>query len=232
MLKFASFSEIGPREENQDRILSPAPIGDGFLMAIADGVGGATGGDKAAEIAVEVLKSSLQAHKNLPAAFAEISEIIRSEGAKNSFHSKMATTLTAVLISPPQLRLAHVGDARAYHLRGAGLVTLTQDQTEIAELVRKGILSKRQALRYSRKNVLISAIGAQSTYDLYETETKVAHGDRILLLTDGVYDRVSKGEISQISLQSSTPDHFAEALKSAVQNGGPRDNYSALVVQI
>lgn len=232
MISFASFSEIGPRDENEDRLLLPARLPNGTLMAIADGVGGAPGGGIAAEIAVNSLQELMSDRDQFGSAFDEIVKSMARVGKNDPSLLRMATTLSAGFLDGKKLMIAHVGDTRIYHLRDGGLKTLSQDQTELAELLRRGILTKRQAAKYTRKNVLTSALSARGEYEVFENNVIVQAGDRLLFISDGVYGQVSKGRIAELSKDKKSPESFCAALRQEVEVSGPKDNYSALIVQI
>lgn len=232
-IEFASFSEIGPRTSNQDRVLLPVVReGTRFLAAIADGIGGAAGGAEAAQIAIDVVAGFKGSPLDLSAIFADVVVKIREVAAADEALAKMGTTLTVVLIEGGVVYVAHAGDSRAYHIRGKGLNTLTKDQTEVAELMRRGVLNDRQAKRYPRRNVLLSALSAKSEYEVHLAEAAIAPGDRLLLITDGVYQRVKRGGILNLALATPSVSDFAEQLKAKVAAAEPSDNYSAVAVDI
>ena len=232
MISFSSFSETGPRSGNEDRLLLPTRTPSGIMMAIADGVGGAPGGALAAEIAVNSLRELQPSKEQFQEVFAEIVASISKVGKEDNSLLKMATTLSAALLDGNRLSLAHVGDTRIYHLRDGGLITISQDQTELAELLRKGILTKRQAEKYTRRNVLTSALSARSEYEVFENSVSVQNSDRLLFISDGVYGQVSKSRIAEISQKCRSVEDSAEILKQDIENSGPKDNYSAIIVQV
>lgn len=229
----AYFSEIGPRSSNQDRVLLPRTDDRSrILAAIADGIGGAAGGAEAAQIAVDVAADFAGSPQELSSIFVEAVERIKQAASADDALAKMGTTLTVVLIESSVAYVAHVGDTRAYHLRGRGLNTLTKDQTEVAELLRRGVLNDRQAKRYPRRNVLLSALTAKADYDVHLAEATIEPGDRLVLMTDGVYQRVMRGTILNLALGSATVSEFAERLKTEVASAEPSDNYSAVALEV
>lgn len=233
MFAHAFFSEKGPRPDNQDRILSPRNVdGGGTIAAIADGVGGAAGGGEAAQIAIEMVAESSGTPTSLQDAFTACFQMLRSRAEDNDQLRKMATTLSALLILDGYAHVAHVGDSRIYHIRGAGIKDLTEDQTELAELRRKGILTKTQALRYPRKGVLLSALSPKGVFQLLTNEAQLQSGDRLLLLTDGVHQIILRRPILELSLQHPGVQDFINAIKTTVEKIGPKDNFSALAIQV
>jgi protein phosphatase len=232
-IAFASFSNIGPRSANQDRVLAPLrEQGDCFIAAIADGIGGAAGGAEAAETAIQIVSSNGRDLIDLASTFPEIVSKLREQAQHQPEFAKMGTTLSIVRVQDYVVHVAHVGDTRVYHLRGAGLNTLTVDQTEVAELRRKGILSESQAKNYARRNVLLSALSPAGKYNVFETEARLNVGDRLLLMTDGVHQRVKRGAILSISLEHPDVIDFVAAVEKHAINSKPSDNFSAIAIQI
>ncbi|WP_295560585.1 protein phosphatase 2C domain-containing protein [uncultured Sphingomonas sp.] len=232
-MKHASFCHIGPRETNQDRILLPTKRDDGAIIAgIADGIGGAPGGGEAAQIAVDVAGRYSGSLDLLSSIFGSVAEELERVAAADPKLARMGTTLSIVAINGRSARVAHVGDTRIYHIRGAGLNHLTRDQTEVAELVRKGVLSENQARRYHRRNVLLSALTASSEFEVYEAEAFIQSGDRLLLVSDGVYQAVKRGAILNSSLAHADLATFVTDIERRVELAGPKDNFSALALEI
>lgn len=232
-ITFASFSNLGARAENQDRLLLPKfKEGSFFVAAIADGVGGAKGGADAASIATDLASKIAGPNVKLSEFFASIPHQFQKRVIEDDQLAKMSTTLSVVIIEDHKLLIGHVGDTRIYHLRGRGLNTLTRDQTEIAELVRRGIINTRQAKRYPRRNVLLSALSVDGNYEVQESEADLSIGDRIVMLTDGVHQRVTRGVIVALSLANENVVDFVSALEHAAIEREPSDNFSALAIEV
>lgn len=229
----AAFSELGPRETNQDRVLLPSQMqGNRFVAAIADGIGGAAGGAEAAQIAIQAAEAFKGTPHELPDIFTAAVEQIRVSASATPELARMGTTLTVVLIEEPFLYVAHTGDTRLYHLRGAGLNTLTQDQTEVAELMRRGILNQRQAKLYPRRNVLLSALNSKGAHEVQLSRADLELGDRLLLMTDGVYQKISRGKVAALSQAEKSVAGFVEQVRQRVKAADPTDNYSALGIEL
>ncbi|QRM39461.1 serine/threonine-protein phosphatase [Rhizobium rhizogenes] len=232
-LKFSSFSCQGARPTNQDRLLEPVMMSAGtWIAAIADGVGGASGGAEAAQFAIETAAANSGLLPDLDLIFAETVKKIIAFAAADEGLKRMATTLSVIHIQQATVHVAHVGDTRIYHLRGGGLNTLTRDQTELAELRRKGILSEYQARRYPRKNVLLSALSPRADYEIYHSEAALESGDRLLLLTDGLYEKLTRQAISDLSSSNAEVERFANALRDRAADLSPTDNFTAVAVEV
>ncbi len=229
----AAFSNLGPRERNEDRYLEPAALsGSAMLVAIADGMGGAAGGGDAASIAIEATRAAGPDLSRLERIFSDSIDAIRSRAAAAPELARMGTTLSVAVLIDGLVHVAHVGDTRVYHLRGSGLNNLSEDQTEIAELVRRGVFNEREAKRYPRRNVLLSALTASGEYTIHRSKAELKPGDRILLLSDGVHQRVMRGGIINSSVAHSTLKDFVDDIEQRVIANKPTDNFSALALQI
>lgn len=230
-LDIASFS-LGFSEENEDYVADMAVDG-GHVLAIADGVGSSEHSREASRIAVEASLEVLakEGMNGMSGAFEEARQKLISRAQELGAKS-MSTTLTICWIAKNSAVFGHVGDARIYQLRGAGLQTRTTDQTEIEHLVAQGVLSRQRAKKYSRKNVLLSAISNSSKFELQIGQFPIEGGDRILMLTDGLHKLLSKREILDISLQCSSVSSFIEGLRRVVEGKGVVDDASALCAEI
>lgn len=223
-------SDKGPRFENQDAFCffsSP----NWFLGAVADGVGGNRGGAVAARIAIEMLRNNLAIDESIEETFSRIHLRIIEEADKSPQLKGMATTLTAVIFEKSELRGAHCGDSRAYLLRGKGLKQLTFDHTEVAKMVAEGLMTKAEAVNYPRKNVLASALGTHKELTIQSFSADIKPGDRLLLLTDGVYSEINKREIQRSSMEDSNFENFCRELIRTVQNRSVSDNFTMLAIE-
>jgi PPM family protein phosphatase len=229
----SSFSNTGPRSSNQDRILLPFnQVGDQFIVAIADGIGGAEGGAEAAEIAINAVSKTVNSPADLVSVFQGVVVKLQEAARLNPNFSKMGTTLSVGLLRDRFLHVAHVGDARISHLRGLGLNTLTLDQTEVAELRRKGVLTEKQAKRYPRRNVLLSALNPTGDFEVFYNEVQLEIGDRLLFTTDGVHQCITRGSILNASIEHDSVAEFVSTIERRTSEAGPSDNFSAVGMQI
>jgi PPM family protein phosphatase len=223
------------RRNNEDALL----VGEGkdeTLFAVADGIGGFEAGEVASSIAVRVLKD-LDPGARFEAAIQEANRQILAVGRGDEKLSGMGTTLVAVRFGGTQERpvaeIAHVGDSRAYLLRGGTLRPLTEDHSLVAELVRSGDLTRDQAAEHPQKNLITRALGAEEEVDVDTTVVPVEGGDRILLCSDGLSDMVSEAQISEILADSlEDPETPARRLLSTALDAGGTDNVTVVVVDV
>lgn len=224
------FSDRGPRAENQD-FYCLVNSSDGFLAAVADGVGGNNGGEAASHFAIEALQEELGRGATLEQCF-EAAHLGLVAKANDLPHLRgMATTLTAINCIGSSLSGAHCGDSRAYILRGRGLKQLTNDHTEVARLIAEGLLTKEEAVNYPRKNVITSALGTHKDLVVQSFQFDVLPGDRLLLLTDGVYSLITKREIQNLSAGEPRLEDYCKKLIEMVKGREPTDNFTILGIE-
>lgn len=219
--------------ENQDAFLTRKLKPNVFFAAVADGVGGHAGGSIAANIAIATAEELLEG--NCDFAFSEVCDQICSrmeqKSAVSPDLSEMATTLTLVVITGSHARFCHIGDSRIYHLRNKGLIQVTEDQSEVALLLRQGILDKESAKKYPRKSVLYSALSARRNFEINEGDFNILENDRVVLMTDGAYRLAPKKQIRDFSLTSANAVAFVDKIAAHVANRGAKDDYTIVCVE-
>ncbi|CAA9443222.1 MAG: Protein serine/threonine phosphatase PrpC, regulation of stationary phase [uncultured Rubrobacteraceae bacterium] len=223
------------RQNNEDALL----VGDGedeTLFVVADGIGGFEAGEVASSLAVDVLKD-LQPDEPFKAAIGEANRRIVAAGRGDEKLSGMGTTVVAIRFGgtqgEPVAEVAHVGDSRAYLMRGGDMNPITEDHSLVAELVRSGDLTRDQAAEHPQKNLITRALGAGDEVDVDTTVLPIEAGDRILLCSDGLSDLVSEAGISEILAESpNDPERAARGLLSAALDAGGNDNITVVVVDV
>jgi protein phosphatase len=228
----------------------------GVLAIVSDGMGGHLSGAEASKKSVEVMgrvyydgtgaavverghggelhesRSSLSAPavNRLRWAFLEanreVFEIV-GEGRNGT----AGTTCTAIVMLPDLIHIAHAGDSRAYLLSKGVFRQLTDDHSVVGEMVRKGMLSKEEAVRHPHRNVITKAVGLRGELDVDITESvPMAPGDRILLCSDGLYSMLGEEEIAEI-VAGGTPDKVCKRLVKRAKEEGGSDNITVIVAE-
>jgi PPM family protein phosphatase len=223
------------RQNNEDALL----VGDGkdeTLFVVADGIGGFEAGEVASSLAVEALRD-LRPDEPFEAAIGEANRRIVAAGRGDEKLSGMGTTVVAIRFGgtqrEPVAEVAHVGDSRAYLMRGGDMRPITEDHSLVAELVRSGDLTRDQAAEHPQKNLITRALGADERVDVDTAVLPVEAGDRILLCSDGLSDMVPEGGISLILAESpEDPEKAARGLVSAALDAGGNDNITVVVVDV
>ena len=162
------------------------------LLVVADGMGGHRGGATASRLAVESLERSLAETNELSgdwlaAAIRKANREVHGRSEQEPGLRGMGTTLVAVLISPDgRAWVGHVGDSRAYRLRGDTFEALTEDHSVVAEMIRRGVITPTEAIIHPRRNEILRSVGVEADCQPDVAELELAPGDRVLLCSDGL----------------------------------------------
>lgn len=223
------------RKQNEDCL---CVVPDLALFAVADGMGGHLAGEVASRMAVDSLTRQVRRGdkgddtenllEGVRLGNSDIYKASRDDGTCRG----MGTTLTAALIRDGELILAHVGDSRAYIIRGGKIHPLTEDHSLVQEMIRNGGITREQARDHPHRNVLTRALGTDPLVDVDLIRTGLEKGDIILLCTDGLYGMVEDSRILDLAWSAEGPDQAVELLvREALERGGI-DNISVIVVEM
>jgi serine/threonine protein phosphatase PrpC len=239
-MRVAGDSHVGKvRTTNEDALIVEPRMG---LYAVLDGMGGANAGDVAAQLARDTIRDFVRNHRTalapkalLEAAIAAGSAAVFTAAQQHRERHGMGTTVVACLVVDPTVEarvvIAHVGDSRAYLLRGGRLQLLTRDHTIVEELVERGVLAVEEAERHPYKNVLSRNLGAKAEARADTLELELLPGDRLLLCSDGLYGYASAEAIQYLLGSGDAPEHVARDLIDLALRGGGGDNVSAIVIE-
>jgi PPM family protein phosphatase len=221
---------------------------EGYLMVVADGMGGAAAGERASALAVGSIEGFVlntlkwflhlsgsdehqlvtELRQSLESADRTVIERARSNRA---FYG-MGTTLTMAFSVATDLFIVHAGDSRAYLFRNGELDQLTSDHTVVQVLVDAGVISPEDAKRHNRRHVVTNVIGGPGEGVSAEIhKLNLRDGDTVLFCTDGLTEPVDDDAIAEILNHHPDPeDACARLLDMALSRGGP-DNVTAVVVR-
>jgi protein phosphatase len=229
------------RDANEDVCSFTTLPGGLMLFVVADGMGGHHSGERAASLAVssivqEVRISGIEWHDPrqvrglLGHALVRANREVNKEGTRGGTVRNMGTTALAMLVSGTTAHLAHVGDSRAYLVRGKMVVRLTKDHTQVQNLVDLGQLSRAQAKAHPEGHLLVRAIGISPAVevDMPPEPLWVQSGDAILLCTDGLYSVVSGDEMAEAVARFRPQEACDRLIKLALSRGGP-DNITVMI---
>ena len=220
-------TDIGQvREGNEDSYLVVEP-----LYAVADGMGGHRGGEVASSLALETVQGMFERREgSLAEQVAEANRAVFERSQNDRKVSGMGTTLTAAQVDGNRVHLVHVGDSRAYLLRGGELTQVTEDHTLVHRMVMEGEISEEEAETHPHRSILTRALGVDQNIQVDEGDLEVAPGDRLLLCTDGLTGMVPEGEIREILLESLDPQEAVDKLVKVANRAGGIDNITALIL--
>lgn len=220
------------RQDNQDRYLIARLAGGEVLAAVADGVGGHTGGAMAAQTAVQSLENNIQTHgASLWSAFLAAGRAVEQAAESSPEFTDMGTTLTAVLLKKDRLEWSHLGDTRLYLFRNGVLSCLTRDDTAAQELVEDGHLSIEEARQHPTRHMLYECLGCGDCEPSLGRQ-KVLPGDLIMICSDGLHGELTDEQMSSVLVGGDPLESKANRLiQSALQAGGA-DNISVVLIRV
>jgi serine/threonine protein phosphatase PrpC len=219
------------RRANEDALLSRSP-----LFVVADGMGGAQAGEVASKIAVEAFKGGLADSAEPESALADLTQKANSRihelSHSHTDQAGMGTTLTAMYVGEQDVSIAHVGDSRAYCLRASELIRLTDDHSLVDELLRQGRLTPEEAEEHPQRSVITRALGPEGTVEVDTRSFRALAGDVYLLCSDGLTTMVSEEQLASLLRGHASLRDAGEALISAANEAGGRDNITVLLVRL
>ncbi|MGE0396182.1 MAG: Stp1/IreP family PP2C-type Ser/Thr phosphatase [Kofleriaceae bacterium] len=235
-IRIAGDTNVGKvRTTNEDSMIVDVERG---LFVVLDGMGGANAGDIASQTARDAIleyvahrRSTVDPKSLLVQAIQQGSAAVFGAAQSHRERHGMGTTCVAALLIDKRVIVGHVGDSRAYLLRGGRLQSLTRDHTIVEELVDRGLLSAEDAERHPYKNVLSRNLGARPETRVDVTEVLLEPGDRVLLCSDGLYGYATTEAIQYILGSGDAPEHVTRDLIELAMRGGGGDNVTVIVIE-
>lgn len=234
-LRYAAYSDVGClREGNED-----SGYAGQHLLAVADGMGGYAGGEVASSIAISTIRR-LDSEAPRPDEMAEaLQHAVEQANASLSRRimeepqlENMGTTLTAMLWSGPRVALIHIGDSRAYLLRGSRFEQITHDHTLVQTLVDEGKITEEEVATHPQRSLILRALDGKSPVDPDISMSEAKAGDRYLLCSDGLSGVVSKKTIHETLAAEPDPSTAAKKLIDLAIRGGGPDNITAVIADV
>jgi protein phosphatase len=239
----ACLTDPGPtRPSNEDSVAVRTPldvsslIRKGVLALVADGMGGHQAGEVASRIAARRVPEvyydeTAEPHDALLKAFEAANHDIYQMARREEKLRGMGTTCTAIAVVNGMAYLAHVGDSRAYLLRGGQIYCLTEDHSAIMELVRQGVMSRTEAHGHEDRNVILRAVGTREHLEVESWPEPLAlwPEDRLVLCSDGLYETVEDNEIREIAAAETPTEACRKMIATAVERQAS-DNVTVAVL--
>ncbi|RYY61585.1 MAG: Stp1/IreP family PP2C-type Ser/Thr phosphatase [Chitinophagaceae bacterium] len=211
----------------------------GYLLVVADGMGGHQAGEVASNLAAETV-SEVYFHsgdktgieKSLDKAFRSANEKIYSLSSSDAAYRGMGTTCTAIAIVGNQIFYGHAGDSRAYLIKKGVVTQVTEDHTYVQELVKAGEITHAEAARHPKRNILTNAMGTKPSLrvDTGRHAGEFGFHDRILLCSDGLYDYIADNELAEI-LDGRSLQDAAETMVNEAKRRGGHDNITVVIAE-
>ncbi len=248
----AGTTDIGNvRSVNEDHLLA-----DGDLFAVADGMGGLGHGQVASRTAIQSLHQAFLDDPTTDGLAAAVQAANRAvceraeaepagptdrggstdQAAGQTTDRTMGTTIAAVALvtedGVDRLAVANVGDSRVYLLHNQQLRCLSSDHSRVAELVRAGELTEEEASGHPERHILTQALGIGPDIEPHMASVEPSAGDRVMLCSDGLFNELTTGEISELLTTIVDPSEAADRLVAAANERGGNDNITVVIVDI
>ena len=214
----------------------------GVILVVADGMGGAAAGEIASEMAVEAVLDTFRAQwmrqvardtdtfvETIRDAADTANHRIFAYAGAHPEHAGMGTTATIAGLLGNSLYLAQVGDSRAYIVRDGVALQITKDQSLMQQLIEAGEMTPDQAEVSERRNIILQALGPDSTVRPDFTQQPLARGDTLVLCSDGLTTHLRANDIARIVTASRDPEIACEQLIAAANAEGGHDNITVVV---
>ena len=234
-IRYFGRSEKGKRDNNEDAFLTEK-IGDLWLFAVADGLGGHQAGEVASAIALKVLRDEVEKGIGDPKtsleriAFLIHGEIQRQAETDHKFYGMATTLVTALISNEGKIWIMNIGDSRAYLI--GEKIWHTRDQSVVENLIEMGEITREEARHHPLQTMILQALGDPASNirpDFYQADIK---NIILLLSTDGLHDNLDKKIIGEIV--SGHQDDLATACDLLIETAlecGSEDNVTVVVVK-
>ncbi|MGI8812669.1 MAG: PP2C family protein-serine/threonine phosphatase [Pyrinomonadaceae bacterium] len=223
--------------------------GNGVVLAVSDGMGGALAGEVASKMAVDTVSEKLleadpeetltpeasQYHliAKLYNATVEANHLVHEQGRTDPQFQGMGATFTGMGFTPDGVDIIQVGDSRAYLVRNGKIYQITKDQSLVQQLIDAQQISPEEAETHTLKNVILQALGAQN--EIYPVSARLAPNsmDVLLLCSDGLSNKVTAANLQRIVVDNidNLAVACAELVKEANTNGG-EDNITVVIAKL
>jgi len=244
-VQIANIQGIGGRESQQDSfgLTDVSNLQKGFCAVVADGMGGIANG---AEISQIVVSNTLRLFNETPVSYADQADLLLQMASNAHRNARVfidrqggklsGSTMVAVIIKNSSLYFLSIGDSRIYLLRGGTLIQLNREHnyaSDLDEKAARGEISWQEARNSKQRAALTSYIGVadEMKIDRNISPIPVAKGDRVLLMSDGVFGTLSEAELTEAA---SIPDiHGAGAqIEECVKANRKKnqDNFTAIIL--
>jgi protein phosphatase len=235
-LRYAARSDLGlgPKSRNED-----SGYAGPNLLVLADGMGGHAAGDVASSMIVGELAPLDEEDVTADQAIALLEETLQAANAKltsamreNSDLAGMGSTTIVMLRTGNKLAMAHIGDSRAFMLRGDSFSQITKDHSFVQQLIDEGRISKEEAGIHPQRSVVTRVMTGQPDDEPDTSLREAKIGDRFLLCSDGLSDFVGGDVIEEILREAQTPDDAADRCIEVALKASTRDNVTVIVADV
>ena len=230
-----------PQANHKFHIEPPDTEARGELFVVCDGMGGGQAGEIASEMAANWVMRHYyhepmagEPAQQLESAIHSVNHKIYQLAQEHAQYRGMATTLIALLIVNGRYIIRGVGDSRVYRLDASGLQQLSEDQSEVWTLYKRGFIDQQQMRRHPRNNIVEQVIGIEAELKLgfSADEGSISADESYLLCSDGLTDMVTDAVIREVMCSEQELQQKTDTLIQLANEAGGKDNITALIVSL
>ena len=236
-------SHQGGRKYNQDRT-AHAYTDQAILMVLADGMGGHSHGELAAEITIKTFMHAFsteamplvkEPEEFLSRVMRKAHENIIQFATDQNLAGSPGTTCVAALIQGGRVCWAHAGDSRAYFIRDGEALTVTHDHSVVQQWADLGYITEAQMKTHPDRHRITNCLGGEGDMFFVESgqERDLQNSDVLLLCSDGLWGPLTPAEISKLTLRVKPLAETLENLMAVAlyREGVNADNTTAVIVR-
>ncbi len=241
-MKVCGKTDVGlRRHENQDTFA--VEQGEKLLIAVVcDGMGGAEGGQIASSLAVETFMKEIRALLRADMTAGQLRELasfcvakantaVYQRALQDPAYQGMGTTLVSAVAGERDAVICNVGDSRAYLIHNGEMMRITHDHSVVQTLVENGDITAEEARTHPNRNLITRALGPDETTLCDAFDVSFAHGDKILLCTDGLVVTATDEEICHIVCADKRAEEKLDDLIALAKAQGAPDNVTAVLIE-
>lgn len=241
-MKVCGKTDVGlRRHENQDTFA--VEYGEKLLIAVVcDGMGGAEGGQIASSLAVETFMKEIRALLRADMTAGQLRELasfcvakantaVYQRALQDPAYQGMGTTLVSAVAGERDAVICNVGDSRAYLIHNGEMMRITHDHSVVQTLVENGDITAEEARTHPNRNLITRALGPDETTLCDAFDVSFAHGDKILLCTDGLVVTATDEEICHIVCADKRAEEKLDDLIALAKAQGAPDNVTAVLIE-
>ncbi len=229
------------RHENQDTFA--VEQGEKLLIAVVcDGMGGAEGGQIASSLAVETFMKEIRALLRADMTAGQLRELasfcvakantaVYQRALQEPAYQGMGTTLVSAVAGERDAVICNIGDSRAYLIHNGEMTRITHDHSVVQTLVENGDITAEEARTHPNRNLITRALGPDKTTLCDAFDVSFAHGDKILLCTDGLVVTATDEEICRIVCADKRAEEKLDDLIALAKAQGAPDNVTAVLIE-
>lgn len=229
------------RHENQDTFA--VEQGEKLLIAVVcDGMGGAEGGQIASSLAVETFMQEIRALLRADMTAGQLRELasfcvakantaVHQRALQDPAYQGMGTTLVSAVAGERDAVICNIGDSRAYLIHNGEMTRITHDHSVVQTLVENGDITAEEARTHPNRNLITRALGPDETTLCDAFDVSFAHGDKILLCTDGLVVTATDEEICRIVCADKRAEEKLDDLIALAKAQGAPDNVTAVLIE-